>query len=340
MTPEQRRAYTAQQFRQFQAAQEQVIFKRSRPTANPVSSHHVIPPRAGMIQQQHLCYSGIRVPIPSHPVCPHTFMARAVPPGAPLSGFCPASLGIQHPSPNQLRVPPSAIPATTMISSAMWMVTATTTHEISRAPSMSQVVTHNIRQHFHSRAIFTQAAGGAPAFPAPPPAFPAQPSAVPPNETATRGGPNKNLNARAEAGLSPVGGKSPVQASVPVLTVPTAPEQGLACSDPRSPIQAIEPPSSVAAAATAATASAVAASQSPEQPKAQSPFSDDALLLPDGCELQLLQELFEGPREVPDDPWLCDLRMIDDILGQHAAVPHTSNPKAPGRDPPPSSGEL
>lgn len=195
------------------------------------------------------------------------------------------------------------------------------------------------------------ATGSAPVFPAQPSvietsAFPSQPSPVPPSLVATRGQPSKKVNPQAKSSVVFMDKKSPIEAPAPVMNSTGSRQQGLASSDPRSPVQANEPPSSVAAVATA---SATAASYSlgpsdpsrasPEEPKALSPLSDDLLLLTDSCELHLLQALFEGPDGIPKEPWLCDLRLIDDILGQPTAVPDTSEPEAPSEAPLTPSGD-
>lgn len=105
-----------------------------------------------------------------------------------------------------------------------------------------------------------------------------------------------------------------------------------------SPIQGIEPPPSYVAAAAAAAAAtfAITASQSPGPfnrmgpptelppydflPQPQPPLND--LISPPDCsEVDFIETLLKGSSMSPDEDWVCNLRLIDDILEeQHAAA--------------------
>lgn len=114
-----------------------------------------------------------------------------------------------------------------------------------------------------------------------------------------------------------------------------------------SPIQGIEPPPSyVAAAATATAASATAVSQSPGPfnrmgfplelppsdflPQPEHPLND--LISPPDCsEVDFIEALLKGPGMNPDEDWVCNLRLIDDILQQHHAFSQNATAKNAGQ---------
>lgn len=124
--------------------------------------------------------------------------------------------------------------------------------------------------------------------------------------------------------------QSPVLGPVPALNAAKSLQQGIASFGPMSPMQGIEPPPSyVAAAATASAASAIASSLSPDPfnrigpppelppndflPQAQ-PLLNDVISPPDSSEVDFIETLLKGPSPSPDEDWLCNLRLIDDIL--------------------------
>uniref|UniRef100_A0A9L0TPI4 Mastermind like domain containing 1 n=1 Tax=Equus caballus TaxID=9796 RepID=A0A9L0TPI4_HORSE len=375
MTPEQRSTCVAQQMSQFQAVQEQVTSKCSRTKASPPSSQHMMPPRAGLLQNplspgmtpptRHQSREGMgmipptpgkqqgifssRPPFPIPPrsaqnplgslnsVCRRMQIPRATPSGVPLPGFCPSPLGSQPLSPHQLRQP--CVPRmSTMFNNAAWAAAAVAaaTTASSREPAPSQV-DNSIQQHFDSNSMFAKAPVRVPLVA---PAFPSQQAVVPPNQVAPGGRPGQKVSATlANPSFSLLGSQSlrqsPVRGPVPVLNATKSLQQGMASFGPMSPIQGIEPPSYVAAAAAAAAASAIAASQSPGPfnrmgtppelppydflPQPQPPLND--LISPPDCsEVDFIEALLKGPSASPDEDWVCDLRLIDDILEQHAAA--------------------
>ena len=93
---------------------------------------------------------------------------------------------------------------------------------------------------------------------------------------------------------------------------------------PESPIQAIEPPSSVAAAAAP---SIMAAGQSPASPcdrtgspsesSSQSPL-DDLISLPDCSEVDFDTFMMDST-ESPDEDWMGNLRLISGTVEDQAA---------------------
>lgn len=372
MTPEQRSAYIAQQMSQFQAVQEQVTSKCSQTKASPPSSQPMMPPRGGLLpknlsptmipptrhqspegrglasptpgKQQEIFHCSPPFPIPSHagqnplgglgPGCRRLQIPKASPSEAPLPGFCPRPPGSQSPSPHQLRQPRvPRMPAA-----------------LNRGPPLGHVDDSD-PQHFESNSVLAQAPTRLPLVA---PAFPSQ-AGGPPNQVAPGGRPGQKVNA---ALLNPCFGllgnqspcQSPVRGPVPVLSATKSPQQGLASFAPLSPIQGIEPPSYVvaAAAAAAATAFAIAASQSPGPlgrmgappelppygflPPPQPPL--DGLISPPDCsEADFIEDLLKGPSVSLEGGWVCNLRLIDDILEEHAAATEAGAAEAAARSP-------
>ncbi|ELK38170.1 PREDICTED: mastermind-like domain-containing protein 1 [Myotis davidii] len=263
-------------------------------------------------------------------VCQYTQMPKAYPSGVLLPRFCPSPLGSQPLSPHQLRQP-SVPRMSTLFNNATWVAAATANPEVSREPLPSQV-DNSAQQQFNSNSIFAKA----PVRSSPiAPACPSQQAVVPPNQGTPGDRPGQKVNATlANPSLSLR--QSPEQCPVPVLNT-KSPQQGIDSFGPMSPIQAIEPPPSyVAAAAAAAAASAITASQSPGPfnrmgpltelppndflPQPQPPLND--LISPPDCnEVDFIEALLKGPSTSPDEDWVCNLRLIDDILEeQHAAA--------------------
>uniref|UniRef100_A0A7N5P9N3 Mastermind like domain containing 1 n=1 Tax=Ailuropoda melanoleuca TaxID=9646 RepID=A0A7N5P9N3_AILME len=290
MTPEQRSAYIAQQMSQFQAVQEQVTSKYSQTKASPPSSQPMMPPAAGLLQnnpnpamipptgpQSHKGrgmasltpgkQQGIFNCNPPFPIClssgqkplgsQHPQISKASRSGAPLPGFCPRALGSQLPRPHQLRQPhvpkmPPVFDDARRVASVAAAAAAAGTTAVSRELSMSHV-DDSIQPHFDSNSIFTKAPARAPLAA---PTLPSQQTVVPPNQVAPGGRPGQKVSAAlGNQSLR----QSPVQGPVPVLSAAKSRQQGMASFGPMSPIQGMEPPSYVAAA----VASAIAASKSP-----------------------------------------------------------------------------
>uniref|UniRef100_A0A2K5PHG2 Mastermind like domain containing 1 n=1 Tax=Cebus imitator TaxID=2715852 RepID=A0A2K5PHG2_CEBIM len=350
MTPERQNAYISQQMSQFQAVQEQVTSKCSRTKASPPSSQHMMPPRTGLLQnnlspeiipltrhqscegmgvispnlgkQQGIFASSPHFPMPSHSgqtpldslgsVCQHTQSPKATPPEVPLPGFCPSPLGTQSLSPHQLRQP-SVPRMPTVFNNCVWVTAAAAvTTAVSGKPPLSQV-DNSVQQHFDSNSIFAKA-----------------PVTVPLVAPAAALANNPSFSLLGSQSLR----QSPVRGPVPVTNTTKFLQQGMASFSPLSPIQGIEPPSYVAVAATAAAASAVAARQFPGPfnrmgtllelpladflPQSQPPLND--LISPPDCnEVDFIDALLKGSSVSTDEDWVCNLRLIDDILEQHAA---------------------
>lgn len=317
----------------------------------PLSRHQscegveVISPTLG--KRQGIFTSSSQFPIPSHsgqtplgrlgPVCQHTQSPKATPPEVPLPGFCPSSLGTQPLSPHQLRRP-SVPRIPTVFNNAAWgTAAAAVTTAVSGKPPLSQV-DNSVQQHFDSNSIFAKAPVRVPLMA---PVFPSQQTVATPNQMASEGRPGQKVSAvlANNPSFSLLGSQSlrqsPVRGPVPVANTTKFLQKGMASFSPLSPIQGIEPPSYVAAAATAAAASAVAASQfpgpfnrtgiPPELPPADflrqpQPPLNDLISSPDCNEVDFIEALLKGSCVSPDEDWVCNLRLIDDILEQHAAA--------------------
>ncbi|XP_075855790.1 uncharacterized protein LOC142861050 [Microcebus murinus] len=392
MTPEQQSAYIAQQMSQFQAVQEQVTSKCSQTKASPSSSQHMMPPQTGLLQknlspgmipptrhqshedagmispttgkQRGIFNSSPQFPIPTRSgqnllsslgsVCRHMQNPKANPPGVPLPGFCPSLLGRQALSPHQLRQP-SVPTMPTVFNNAGWVaVAAAVTTAVLREPHPNQA-DNSIQQHFDSNLIFAKAPMRVPSIA---PAFLSQQAVVPPNQMALGGRPGQKLSpALANSSFSLLGNQSlrqsPVRGPVPVLSTTKSLQQGMASFHPMSPIQGIEPPSYMAAAAAAAADSAITASQFPspfnrmstplELPpnnvllQPQLPLCD--LISPPNCsEVDFIEGLLKGSSVSPGEDWVYNLRLIDDILEQHAAAPNATAQNAGQL--PQNAGEL
>lgn len=349
---------------QFQAVQEQVNSKCRRTKASLPSSQHMMPPRAGLLQnnlspgmfppseqrshegmiskspgkQQGMFSYSPRFPIPSHPgqnplgslgfVCQHMQMPRATPSGMPLPGFYPSPLGSQPLSPYQLRQP--CVPKMhTVFNDNTWAAAAAAaTPVVSRERPPSQV-DNSFQQHFDSNLIFAKAPVRVPLVA---PACPSQQAVMPPSQGAPGGRP----------------GQTPVQSPVPILDATKSLQQGIASFGPMSPIQGIEPPPSyvaaAAAAATTTTASAIAVSQSPGPSSGMGlpskllthdflpqPSLNDPIAAPDYNEVDFTDTVVKVPGASPDEDWTCNLRLIDDILEQQHAAARNAAAKNAGQ---------
>uniref|UniRef100_G3UE36 Mastermind like domain containing 1 n=1 Tax=Loxodonta africana TaxID=9785 RepID=G3UE36_LOXAF len=328
MTPEQRSAYIAQQMSQFQAVQELVTCKCSRTKASPHPSQPLTPSRTRLLPSN--LNSGTTPPTrpPHHsaldvtslnprkqpaifnsgPQCPlpprsgqHAQSPRASPPGVPLPGFRPSPLGIQPLSPHQ-RQHPSVPRMPNVFNNAPWaMVAAAGTAAVSRGPAPSHV-DNSIQQHFGSNSIFAKVPITAPLVA---PAFPPQQTALA----------NRNFNLLASQSLR----QSPVRGPVPVLSATKSLQQGLASFSPMSPIQGVEPPSYVSQSPGPSNRTGPPSELPPYNLVPQLPLNN--LISPPDCsEVDFIEALLKGPSSSPDADWVCNLRLIDDILEQNAAA--------------------
>uniref|UniRef100_A0A8C3YGM2 Mastermind-like domain-containing protein 1 n=1 Tax=Catagonus wagneri TaxID=51154 RepID=A0A8C3YGM2_9CETA len=287
------------------------------------------------------------------PVRRHPQIPKAIPSGVSLPGFCPSPLGSRPLGPHPLGQP--CVPRTpAALNNAAWVPPPAATTAVSREPPPSQAA-HGIQQHFDSNSFFAKAPVGAPLVA---PAFPSQQAVVPPNQMAPGSRPGQKVGAvPANPSFSLLGNQSlrqsPVRGPVPVLNAPKSLQQGTASFGPMSPIQGIEPPSYVATAA-----STIAASQSPGplhrigSPPELPPYDflpqpplNELIPPPDCSEADFVEALLKGPSVSPDEDWVCNLRLIDDILEQHAAAQKAAAQNAghvtqqPGHIPP-NAGEL
>lgn len=263
-------------------------------------------------------------------VCQYTQMPKASPSGVLQSRFCPSPLGSHPFSPHQLREP--CVPR--MSNNATWVAAATANPTVSRKSPPSQV-DNSIQQQFNSNSIFAKApVSFSTIAPACPSQQASQQAVVPPNQGTPGDRPGQKVNA-ALANPNFSLRQSPERAPVPVLNATKSLQQGIDSFGPVSPIQAIEPPPSYVAAAAAAT-SAITAIQSPGSfnrmgsptelppydflPQPQHPLND--LISPPDCnDMDFIEALLKGPSTSPDEDWVCNLRLIDDILEeQHAAA--------------------
>ncbi|KAM7045095.1 mastermind-like domain-containing protein 1 isoform 2-T2 [Molossus nigricans] len=264
-------------------------------------------------------------------VCQHTQMVKASSSGVPRPKFCPSPMGSQPLSPHQSRQP--CVPRrSTMFNNATWVVAATATPLVSREPLQSEA-DNSIQKQFNSNSVFAKTPVRVSLLA---PAYPSQQAVVPPNQGTPGGSPSQKVNAALANHYFSLR-QSPVQGPVTVLHATKSLQQGIVSFGPTSPIQGIEPPPSyVAAAATVAAASNIATSQSPGpfnrmgsttklrsydcllQPQ---PPLNDLISPPDCSEVDFIEALLKGPSTSPDEDWVCNLRLIDDILeDQHAAA--------------------
>lgn len=258
-------------------------------------------------------------------VCPK---AKAMPLEVPLSKLCISLLGSQSLTPHQLSLP-SVPMMSSVFSNAVWTVAAATVATpVSKESPLSQV-DNRIVPHFDSNSIiFAKAPMSIPPTDL---VFPSQKVVVQANQMARGARPSQKVCAAlASHRFSLLGNQNlvqnPAQGPVPVLSTKSL-QQSIASCSPMSPIQGLEPPSY--AAATAATSQSLGTlirmGTSPETqdnvlPQAQSPI--DGLISPSsaGSEVDFMEELLEGSSVAPDEDWVCNLRLIDGILEQHAAA--------------------
>ena len=345
------------------AIQDQVISKCSRTKTSSPPSQRMIPPRAGLlhsslssgmaspIRQQGQETMGMLSPIPCRqqgifsfrPPFPtpsqlghnplgslssidqHMGMPKAAPAGVPLPRLYPSPLDSQALGPHQLRQPHMS-GMSTVLHGTSWVVAAASLHTPAlREPPPSQAA-HGMQQHYDSSTIFAKALVTT-SLEAP--VFPLQQAVVSPSRVAPESRPSQEVGpAPAKPSFSLLGNKSvrqsPVQGPVPTPHATKSLQQSMVSFRPESPIQAIEPPSSVVAAVTT---SVVAAGQSPASPwdrtgspselSSQSPL-DDLISLPDCSEVDFDTFMMDST-ESPDEDWMGNLRLISGTAEDQAA---------------------
>ena len=210
-----------------------------------------------------------------------------------------------------------------MLHSTSWVVTATSLHTpVLREPPPSQAA-HGMQQHYDTRAIFTKTLVTTSQV------FPLQQAVVSPSQVAPEGRPSQKAgDAPTKPSFSRLGKKrvrkSLVQGPVPTPPATKSLQQGMVSFGPESPIQAIEPPSSVAAAAAATSIVAAGQSQAspcdrtgnPSESSSQSPL-DDLISLPEYSGVDFI-DAFMDPTESPDEDWMGNLRLISSTVDQAA----------------------
>ncbi|EGW06629.1 hypothetical protein I79_010288 [Cricetulus griseus] len=184
-------------------------------------------------------------------------------------------------------------------------------------------------QHFDSNSIvFAKTPISIPATAL---AFPSQQAVAQANQMAPGARPGQKAPAAlARPRFSLLGNhslvRSPAQGPVPVLSTKSL-QQSMASCSPMSPVQGLEPPSYAAAivATSQSPGTLIRTGTAPEPrdnvlPQAQSPT--DGLISPSsaGSEVDFMEELLEVSSVAPAEDWVCNLRLIDDILEQRAAA--------------------
>ncbi|KAL1766521.1 hypothetical protein HispidOSU_015386 [Sigmodon hispidus] len=258
-------------------------------------------------------------------VCPK---AKAMPPEVPLPKLCVNPLGSQPLTPCQLSLP-SVPMMSPVFSNAVWAVAAAAVAtSVSEESPLSQV-DNSMIQHFDSNSIIF---AKAPISISPTAlAFPSKQTVVQASQIVPEARPGQKVGAAlASPRFSLLGNQSlvqsPAQGPVPVLSTKSL-QQSMASCSPMSPIQGLEPPSYAAAVAatsqslgTLIRTGTIPEAQDNVLPQAKSPT--DGLISPSsaGSEVDFMEALLEGSSVAPDEDWVCNLRLIDDILDQHAAA--------------------
>lgn len=338
------------------AVQEQVISKCNQTKTRSPSNQQKMPPKTQLLQDNWIpsvlpptihmdilsstlkkqqVNTGLPLPISSGlgqdplnslgSACPK---AKAMSLEVPLPKLCVSLLGSQSLTPHQVSLP-SVPMMSSVFSNAVWTVATTAvTTPVSKASPVSQV-DNRILSHFDSNSIIFAKA----LMSIPPTALesPSQKVVVQANQMAPGARPGQKVHsALASPRVSLLGNQSlvqsPAERPVPVLSTKSF-QQSMASCSPMSPIQGLEPPSYVAAtAATSQSLGTLIRMGTPPEPQdnvlpqAQSPI--DGLISPSsaGSEVDFMEELLEGSSVAPDEDWVCNLRLIDDILEQHAAA--------------------
>lgn len=338
------------------AVQEQVISKCNQTKTRSPSSQQKIPPKTQLLQDNRIpsilsptihmgilssalkkqqVNTGLPFPIssglgqdPLNSLGSVYPKAKAMPLEVPLPKLCISLLGNQSLTPHQLSLPSVPMMSSVFSNAVCTVATTAVTTPVSKELPLSQV-DNRIVSHFDSNSIIFAKA----LMSTPPTALvsPSQKVVVQANQMAPGARPVQKVHsALASPRFSLLGNQSlmqsPAQRPVPMLSTKSL-QQNMASCSPMSPIQGLEPPSYVAA--TAATnqslGTLIRMGRSPELqdnvlPQAQTPV--DGLISPSsaGSDVDFMEELLEGPSVAPDEDWVCNLRLIGDILEQHAAA--------------------
>ncbi|KAM8752491.1 LOW QUALITY PROTEIN: mastermind-like domain-containing protein 1 [Rhynchonycteris naso] len=286
-------------------------------------------------KKQGIFNSSLLFPIPSHSsqkplgslglVCRHTQIAQASHSGVILPRFCLSSLGSQHLSPHQLRW--LCVPRMPTMFNNVWATAATAIPAVLKEPPPSQVE-KSIQQQFDSNLILASASVRVSLVAL---GCPSEQALLSPIQGTTEGRSGQKVNATlANPRFS--FRQRPLQGPVPVLNATKSLQQGIASFGPMSPIQGIKPLPCCVAAAAAATFAITASLPGPfnkmDPPPDLPPYNflpqpplNNLISPPDCNEMALIKALLKGPRTSPDEDWVCNLRLIDDILKeQHAAA--------------------
>lgn len=349
MTPKQRNAYIAEQMTQYQAEQEHIISKCRQAKMRPSSNQHLMPPNTELLQDNLILrilpptsHMGVfsstlkkqqvntGLPFPISPgsgqdplnslgsLCPK---AKAMPLEVPLPKLCISPLGSQPFTPHQLSL--SSVPMmSSVFSNAVWTVEAAAlATPVSKESPRSQV-DNSMLQHFDSNSIIF--ANVPTSIPSTALAFPSQQTVVQAHQMAPGARPGQKVRAALTSPRFSLLGnqslvQSPAQGPVSVSSIKSL-QQSMASCSPMSPIQGLEPPSYVAAtAATSQSLGTLFRMDTPPEPQdnvlPQAWSPTDGLISPSsaGSEVDFMEELL-------DEDWVCNLRLIYDILEQHAAA--------------------
>ncbi|XP_043830267.1 mastermind-like domain-containing protein 1 isoform X2 [Dromiciops gliroides] len=235
----------------------------------------------------------------------------AVKPGMTLTGFTPSSLANQSASPHQLRQPTMARISNMYPNSSpqAWISTVA-----SRMPSQGQIDT-SIQQFstnplFSKQNVRSNLTGQQ---------FSPQ-SVIPPNQIApgvrqipkvSVGQSAQSINLLTTQSLR----QSLTRTPLPAMNVMKPIPQSVSSFNPISPAQGIEPPSYPVTSQASGTFSRMGASA--ELPQYDFGPQQNDSMLPDSCsETDFIDSLMKSSSN-NDEEWLNNLRMIDDILGQH-----------------------
>ncbi|ERE65317.1 mastermind-like domain-containing protein 1 [Cricetulus griseus] len=339
-----------------EAVPEQVISKCSQIKARSPSNQHMMPPKTELLQdnliptilpptnhmgifsstlKKQQVNTGLPFSISSGSgqeplnslgsVCPK---AKAMPPEVPLPKLCVSPLGSQPLTPYQLSLPSVPIKSPVFSNAVLEVAAAAVATPVSKESPLSQV-DNSMLQHFDSNSIvFAKTPISIPATAL---AFPSQQAVAQANQMAPGARPGQKVPAAlARPRFSLLGNhslvRSPAQGPVPVLSTKSL-QQSMASCSPMSPVQGLEPPSYAAAivATSQSPGTLIRTGTAPEPrdnvlPQAQSPT--DGLISPSsaGSEVDFMEELLEVSSVAPAEDWVCNLRLIDDILEQRAAA--------------------
>ncbi|XP_060039037.1 mastermind-like domain-containing protein 1 isoform X2 [Erinaceus europaeus] len=279
------------------------------------------------------------------PICPSSIC----PPGLPR--YYPSTFSSQPLGLYQFRQPYVSTMVQYPMFSTPWLAAAATTPVMTRAPAPELFSYYNYIQPNFSSSIFMGAPMPVPEFM--PTFLPQQADVYPHNMVpGGRSGQNMGTLASSSSSVNQLGSQSPVQGVVPMSNDTSPPSQGVASMGPMSPIQGAEPPRSVttpvATATDTATTSVATSKFSGPLDGADTPLElpphdivplsplGDFLSLSDFSEVDFIEKLLRDICGTSDETWMCNLRIIDDLLeksnGRDASVP--------GSDPITQSAEV